>query len=228
MQGKRREDYCLRDRPSEFRYPDQLLAVQSPVRQREVCGSEKESMPSAHCWACLTGVASVPIRSGTVGDPLGSCRNCQAFACHGHGHRDPTIPEFICVECDPSLLAASAGAQLRPDNPAQAPLVAGYRPPQILIPGGVTIVFLVEWIVRGPEDFFRRRPGYPTNLLEHLPNRRFNLDQPWENDQLRRALTDVPRTVTQLALLAAVMAEFLGLSPERLTAALRDLRRNLI
>jgi hypothetical protein len=146
----------------------------------------------AKCQACEVGVKALPNGIGTKGDPFGGCSNCDAFACGHHGHRDGNVPEFMCVECDPKLLVASAAVAA---GQVTAEALAGYR-------GQAWPVEV--WAVRSPDDFLARRPGYGPGLMQRFESTRREL--------AFEARRDVPPNARDLLLLAGVVAETLGVS----------------
>ena len=132
-------------------------------------------MAGTECWACLTAVATLRAGLGTTGDPSGCCRNCHALACGHHGQRDASVPEFVCVECDPALLAASAAAIA---GPAVGPAPGGS--------GSAAAMTLLRELdrtgrahdtaerregaphFRSLHDFIARRPNYGHDVLGQL------------------------------------------------------------
>lgn len=77
---------------------------------------------AAHCWACKDDLVSddsvldVPV--GNLGEPLGACLNCQAFACGHHGIRRSNS-EYVCVQCVPSLILSSVDIAAVVDQPVR-------------------------------------------------------------------------------------------------------------
>src|SRR5207245_5794740 len=110
------------------------------------------SMPS-ECESCASKIRVLSNPIGTLNNPLGVCANCHSLICGWHGHKDRNEPEFICIECDPNLLVASAavGSHLPGQRPPPSGPGYGYHlydsPPE-------------RWAVKSLDDFFRRRPGY--------------------------------------------------------------------
>lgn len=127
-------------------------------------------MGSTNCHACLSGITSLASYLGNTNEPLGVCKNCSCLACGHHGHRDPNGPEYICVECDPKLLQASAASLAIPNHASQAILhqmeLGYYR----VLQGDETLFF------ESLEEFEARRPGYETGLFQEAREMRF----PWE------------------------------------------------
>ena len=124
---------------------------------------------AARCQACEAGIGVLPHGTGTKGNPFGVCSNCDSMTCGHHGHRDAHVPEFMCVECDPKLLAASAAVvaggtvvtQKQGGTDLQT-MLGGYR--KHALPEDV-------WVVRSPSEFLQRRPGYDRGLLAEVESR---------------------------------------------------------
>ena len=140
------------------------------------------AMPSADCLCCVNNIGKLRNPRGSPHEPLGSCQNCHSLACGHHGHRDPNVPEFICVECDPSLLAASAATitASTPDTEEALSLMrSGYRL-HVLPPD--------RWLIRNIADLARRRPGYDLDFAAEISSVRQRVS--WERVQspLRNAL----------------------------------------
>ena len=156
-------------------------------------------MSGTGCHACLTGVKTLVLGVGSAGEPLGCCRRCHALACGYHAHRDAGIPEYICVECDPNLLAASAGAGAPPDNPLRDELVSYYFPPEY----GSFLQSSRPF--RSLEDFLERRPGYGGQWVGKVRN--LVLD-PWKaNDTRMRAVVELPQRSKELLMAAAAISQ---------------------
>ena len=77
---------------------------------------------SAHCWACVLGLALV---SSSTGDPVGVCRDCGVLGCVGHGSVDRLSGLWVCHKSVVKQAAAGAGV---PTYGSQAsPLQIGNR-----------------------------------------------------------------------------------------------------
>lgn len=168
---------------------------------------------AARCQACEIGVKTLPNGTGVKGRPFGACSNCDSFTCGHHGHRDGNVPEFMCVECDPSLLAASAavatGTAIGVTPPDQGgtrvqAMLAGYR--------AHTLPFEV-WVVRSPDDFLRRRPGYGEGLRREVESRRRDYDF--------NAWVDVPREAQELLVMARAITQMLEIPEHHVPRFLR-------
>lgn len=99
------------------------------------------------CLVHLTKTAGIPGRAAS--DPIGVCKECGGLACNEHGARDPNVPEFVCVLCDPKLLTVSAtrGADEESGDDDSGP---GH-------PSGGTPAARARLFV-SVEDFLSRRP----------------------------------------------------------------------
>jgi hypothetical protein len=73
-----------------------------------------------------------------------ACKLCGALSCGQHGQRDPNLPGCVGVECDPSLLVASAAAASSGDKQEVVSAVAANIPPQFMMAD------LSEFIARRP------------------------------------------------------------------------------
>jgi hypothetical protein len=62
----------------------------------------------SRCQACRVGVPLIGTRVGNADDPFGVCVNCGSMTCGHHGYRTPK-PRLLCIQCDVSLQAGSAG-----------------------------------------------------------------------------------------------------------------------
>lgn len=91
---------------------------------------------AAYCWICTAKATTLVIDDahGGKNDPLGACSNCHAFACGHHGVRTSSA-QFVCLECVPSLAAASTDTsdfEDRGEDPEAIELVVraggSYRP----------------------------------------------------------------------------------------------------
>lgn len=77
---------------------------------------------SANCFICQAQAANnKPLSSpvGILGEPLGTCKQCNAFACGHHGARVSSQPLFHCTICAPSLVAQGphGGGPTSPTRP---------------------------------------------------------------------------------------------------------------
>lgn len=127
------------------------------------------------CHGCATGVGLLTVPKGLPGDALGTCVNCHALACGWHGHRDPNVPEYMCVECDPALLVASSSQIARTtgtdhDPPPPDALLASFSYHRFDGTDGSWEL----WIVRSLDHFQDRRPGYGPQFFERVRNSRLN------------------------------------------------------
>jgi hypothetical protein len=180
-------------------------------------------MANAACQACVVKVGKLRNPIGTLGDPFGACNNCSAFACGHHGTRDPNVPRVICVECDPSLLCASAAATsgataIGPtptDDPLLIEMLRGYR--QSWLPPGY-------WAFHSVDEFRQRRPGYDSAIFEEVSRRdrgsfQINQELPiWQN---------LPRESKEMLILAATITRRLDIPEQHLGPLMLMLRRLL-
>ncbi len=170
------------------------------------------AMAGANCHGCVTNIGTLQQPVGNRQEPFGACRNCSAFACGHHGHRDPHVPEFICVECDPKLLAASAAAIA--SQAAAAPVIqalrAGYHlsmaPPE-------------RWAIASLDDFQRRRPGYGIEVVNRARELRWNVA--WVENLV------IPRPGQELLMLAGLIARRLRLPEGDLPRPLQGIWRSV-
>src|SRR5262245_25292033 len=108
----------------------------------------------ATCEACAANIGDLPNPSGVRGDGIGTCKNCHSIACGHHGQREPNVPEFICVECNPSLLIASAAMlEQEEDRALSEDLEAAARTYHRFPDPG-------PWVIRSPEDWAERNVGF--------------------------------------------------------------------
>jgi hypothetical protein len=110
------------------------------------------------CFACDYSVAPIPGLSST-NSPHATCWRCQVMTCVGHGQRDPNRPRFVCVLCDPQLLAASASVNQGASKPLARRFAADW--------GSADGDLLVKTI----EDFLVRRPKYQGWLEQEVASR---------------------------------------------------------
>ena len=113
---------------------------------------------SLSCYACDYDVLPIPGLSCT-NLPHGSCWRCQIMVCVGHGQRDPIRPRFICVLCDPGLLAASAAVNQGASKPLAQTLAADWGSAD------------GELLARSFQDFLARRPKYQDWLDDEVETR---------------------------------------------------------
>lgn len=103
---------------------------------------------TAECFNCAAGIGAIPgIPSGVSTNPRMVCKLCGALNCGRHGQRDPNVPACVGVECDPSLLVASAAATSPSPAAAQVAEQVG---------AGIPAAYLVHDL----DEFLRRRPLY--------------------------------------------------------------------
>lgn len=154
-----------------------------------------------NCYPCTAKVKLLASGIGTKGDPIGCCRVCHVLACGHHAHRDASVPEYICVECDPNLLAASAGAMAPPDNPIADELASYY----LFGPAGR---INERWhLFRSLDDFWVRRPRYGEQLIGKIQNLHLS-SAPWEvQDARAKAALELPSESQALLVAAIVISE---------------------
>lgn len=104
-------------------------------------------MGDPHCHSCVTGQGTISGSIGQTDEPFATCRTCGIFSCGHHGYRDKSVPAFICVQCDPALVTASAG--YAPSGSSD-----GRFPPGLLF--------------ESLEEFKRRRPGYGDDVFASI------------------------------------------------------------
>ena len=155
-------------------------------------------MVSANCQACMVGIRKLPQGVGNPSEPLGSCRSCHSLTCGHHGHRDPNVPEFICVECDPSLLAASAATMTTTRSAALDRVLAGYH---------LHHLPAETWRIESLDDFVRRRPGYGQDFFDEVRQRTTRFGQSWADTNLREAFSSLPLTAKELLVAAGLIIE---------------------
>ena len=113
------------------------------------------------CQACAANIGRLTSGIGTLGMGIGACVNCHSVTCGWHGHRDANVPEFICVQCDPSILAASAAfLSDAPDDSIASAARTYFRYPSVGL-----------WLVQSVEEFIERRPGYGVSFFADLQPR---------------------------------------------------------
>lgn len=171
-------------------------------------------MSGARCQSCANGIGALAKPVGNKDEPLGTCRNCHSLACGHHAHRDPNVPEFICVECDPSLLAASAAkivaTRVHLNSPLLERLLAGYH---------LSALPSEYWAVSSLEDFQRRRPGYSQDIFYIARNRAsLNFEQAMgkypDERRLWEALTGLRDEVEKLLIGACIILRFMEVPPQ--------------
>jgi hypothetical protein len=178
---------------------------------------------SAECHACISKLAfQLPNPQGPKGAPCGSCKICFSFACGVHGHRDPNAPEFICVECDPTLVVASAALPKagKSPSPTQLQLISLY-PPFILVPGSVD-----RARIRSVDDFLARRPGYdPSAIRKQMERSRLDVHVAMENPRTQSFLQELPQENHELLLLASVLLSVTRAEPSRVPRDVLELSK---
>ena len=65
---------------------------------------------SAECYWCEVNKPTIANPIGTINTPLGCCKNCQVLACGHHAQRDNYAKEYMCFNCDTSILIASGNS----------------------------------------------------------------------------------------------------------------------
>ncbi len=173
----------------------------------------------ADCQACLKGVPTrANPKEGNRNDPMGTCYNCHSLACPYHGHRDGTVPEFICVECDPSLLSASAASTMR--------TMTTRVPPILLIAASTYHLFQAppeRWRVDSLEQFVQRRPySYGEDFLEGARDAGHSFVQEWRARRLRDIL-DIPTETRDLLVAAGYIMRVLELPREDVHPSFREI-----
>ena len=115
-------------------------------------------MTGARCQACTSTIATLPRPLGKTDEPLGSCISCHSLTCGHHGQRDLNKAHFMCVECDQTLLSASAvvsSGGAASDASATSGTIAE---------ASTATFFAVNppdsWRVASLAEFLRRRPRY--------------------------------------------------------------------
>jgi len=167
-------------------------------------------VPGAACQACAAKISALPKPSGNINEPLGTCQNCHSLTCGHHGHRDPNVPEFMCVECDPNLLAASAVLKTTADDFTRS-VLAGYH--LASLPSDI-------WRVKDLADFLRRRPGYGEEFFVGISR----VDRYLSPTRLAGLFQDVPATNVELLGAAVLILRRLELPLERLPRHLVQIR----
>jgi len=158
----------------------------------------------ASCYPCTMNAKLLASGVGLAGDSIGCCRVCHVLACGHHAHRDAKVPQFICVECDPKLLAASAGANLPPDNPLAGELrfynfQEDFR------------AFAAGYLFRSLEEFIERRPRYGEDFVSRVRQVHFT-SEPWvARDEVGRTVLGLPRESQDLLIAAMLLVELYNL-----------------
>jgi hypothetical protein len=107
----------------------------------------------------------------------------------------------MCVECDPNLLAASAGAIAPPDNSLAKELVSHYYPSERGWP----------WLFHSLEDFSERRPYYGEQLVQRVRDLHL-FPEPWKpQDAGVTAVLQLPRKSQELLIAALAISKLYGL-----------------
>jgi len=171
------------------------------------------------CYCCKTSSKQLPSGVGIAGTPLAACKRCGSFSCGCHGHRDASVPEFVCVLCDPSLLTSSA---LQLDDSSAAPSI-------ITTIGIRTVWRYPEFPFDSLEDFIARRPLYGAKLHRSMRNARIDFSKA-ANDLVANQLREIENIEARKLLAAAgVIVKYIyrGGYPDDLPSALKFLARNL-
>ena len=186
-------------------------------RELAVTGKDGDLMSGADCEACNAGQPVVAAPIGAKGHPSGCCLNCHALACDHHGLRDGGVPEYRCVQCDPSLLSASAVVQAQAHPGAGqgiteelADVAAGYfryRTEQFAENR--------RWVVPTVEQFMERRPGYGEEFFREfyrVEPKPLSVEVPSEQSLARslQALPPESAELLQLALFICLRFELVG------------------
>ena len=100
-----------------------------------------------NCYCCDYDVAPIPGLSAT-NSPHANCWRCQTMVCVGHGQRDPSRPRFMCVLCDPPLLAASAAVNQGASKPLARKFASDWGSSDS------------DVLVNSLQEFLERRPRY--------------------------------------------------------------------
>lgn len=161
------------------------------------------------CQACVAGFGVVQRPIGDRGEAIGTCANCHSHACGYHGHRDANVPEFICVECDPSLLVASAAMLVRRGGGQPSPgLDAAARTYHRYPTEG-------SWVVASVEEWAGRRATYSFAQAQGFITRGSD----------RTATAESPQLAAAQALIAASMglASHLDIPSSRMASSMRAL-----
>ena len=149
---------------------------------------------AALCYPCKTKVATLSVSWATKNDPVGCCKLCHVLACGLHGTRVASGPTFICVECQPSLLTASAASLVdNKDNTMQF----------------LTELFSMipkEWLYKSFEDFKKKNPDFD-KWVEGAENSQINWETwPYYNE-FKEAFQDATANITQLLVAAALIVK---------------------
>jgi hypothetical protein len=162
-------------------------------------------MACLNCYACETGEPNLPHIIGTKKEPLGSCINCQAFACGHHAFRDRASCRFECVMCYPALLAASAGSVAALENRDLNQEVL-YRLIILHYPRRPSREVIEFPYVYSIEEFYERYPFYRELLQEKLISTKVDWDK-IENRELAETLKLFPDTAKKMLHAAAVLVK---------------------
>ena len=180
----------------------------------------------AACQACVVNVGKLRVGTGEVGEPFGACNNCSSFACGYHGTRDGNVPQFICIECDPNLLCASAAATVSgvasgglpvvPENPLLLEMLRGYR---------LSWLPREYWAVRSVREFSEQRPGYDRNIFEQASARSRDI-RSLEGD-LDIVWRSLPNDAREMLALAALITLWMEIPEKHLGPLMLMLRKSL-
>jgi len=179
-------------------------------------------MSGAACFLCETNVGQLSGGIGQADQPLGCCNSCHSFACGLHAHRDRNVPEYICVLCDPSLLAASAvvldGAQ--DVSPAFQRIV--YRAD--LGPYSLEMRRFADF-----NDFLQRRPNYPRSLFDEIRDLQKRLyTQKERREEMLHALSRLSLEAQHLFLAAGLILFRFEVPQEQIDEDLLPVRNLLL
>jgi len=165
---------------------------------------------SASCYLCATG-HSATIPNTAAGDAVGVCQVCGVLACQGHGIRDANYPRWICVICDPSLLAVAA--LLQSDSKSAQQALTGV--PEALIPAARTIRSAREYFDARSNDSWWWVVDDARSIAEALP---------MDDRTLGPLLSSLSPDGRLLLSCALAIADRLKLEDEELIPLLRQLR----
>jgi hypothetical protein len=157
-------------------------------------------MSGAQCQACVVKVAALPVPVGTVSEPFGVCNNCQCLTCGHHGHRDTNVPECMCVQCDKTLLVASAAMASTTTSGTTGG--QGSAAQTLTAPYHLSTLPTDIWRVHNLADFQRRRPGYGEEFFARVRRSSIRVGTLHEHPALREAFAE-PTNETQQLLIAA-------------------------
>jgi hypothetical protein len=174
---------------------------------------------AALCYPCKTKVATLSVAWATENDPVGCCKLCHVLACGLHGTRVASGPTFICVECQPEILAASAALLVsNKDHPNKDLDDLFGRIPK-------------ECLYKSFEDFLKKNPDFG-KWVSGIEGSKIN----WEIwplfDEFRSAFENAGIEATQLLIAAGLIIKslytekFPGDYPEDLVLLSKSLDNN--